>query len=290
MTHIDPDDLALIALSRSPQTDAAADRDLSAHLAACPDCATELHHLRRTVDLGRGVPVDLLSPPPAIWSRIHAELGLSPAIGAAAGPVAPGPGAVGPGATRPVAPAAVPVIALDQWRAERRADHRAEGRADRWAGRKRRGLPLVAAAAIGIIVGISTTLWWPAPRADLQGEQILAQGTLDALPGWTASGAASVARSVDGPREVTVTLRAGAEAATPGDEPLREVWLLTPDATGLVSLGLLSGDTGRFVIPDAVDLEEFPVLDVSAEANDGNPAHSGDSIVRGELVSGAPSG
>jgi hypothetical protein len=37
-------------------------------------------------------------------------------------------------------------------------------------------------------------------------------------------------------------------------------------------------------VPDGVDTAEFPVVDVSAEADDGDPAHSGDSIVRGTLT------
>ena len=64
---------------------------------------------------------------------------------------------------------------------------------------------------------------------------------------------------------------------------VREVWLIRSDASGLVSLGLLDGSTGRFVVPDGIDVDEFNLVDVSAEPVDGDPAHSGDSIVRGEL-------
>ena len=65
--------------------------------------------------------------------------------------------------------------------------------------------------------------------------------------------------------------------------PLREVWLIKADASGLISIGFLDGDTGTFTIPDGVNLSEYPLVDVSAEPADGNPAHSGNSIVRGEL-------
>ena len=63
----------------------------------------------------------------------------------------------------------------------------------------------------------------------------------------------------------------------------REVWLLTPDVSGLISVGTLEGTSGRFDLPDGLDLDEFSVVDVSEEQFDGNPAHSGDSIVRGPL-------
>ena len=63
----------------------------------------------------------------------------------------------------------------------------------------------------------------------------------------------------------------------------REVWLLTPDVKGLVSVGTLAGPSGRFALPAGLDLAEFSVVDVSEEQFDGNPAHSGNSIVRGAL-------
>jgi hypothetical protein len=66
---------------------------------------------------------------------------------------------------------------------------------------------------------------------------------------------------------------------------VREVWLIRSDASGLVSLGLLDGPSGRFTVPSGIDLADYPIVDVSAEPVDGEPAHSGDSIVRGELRS-----
>ena len=42
---------------------------------------------------------------------------------------------------------------------------------------------------------------------------------------------------------------------------------------------------GSFPIPDGVDLSEYDLVDISFEPIDGDPAHSGDSIVRGQLKS-----
>ena len=39
------------------------------------------------------------------------------------------------------------------------------------------------------------------------------------------------------------------------------------------------------MLPAQVDVGEFPVVDVSIEPADGDPAHSGDSVVRGTLSS-----
>ena len=74
---------------------------------------------------------------------------------------------------------------------------------------------------------------------------------------------------------------------TPDTKGFYEVWLLDEDAKRLVSIGLLDlsqGTTARFPIPDDIDLATYPVVDVSVEPADGNPAHSGDSVVRGTLA------
>ena len=63
-----------------------------------------------------------------------------------------------------------------------------------------------------------------------------------------------------------------------------EVWLLKPDASGMVSVGILdSADQGLYPLPAGIPLEEFPVVDVSIEEFDGNAAHSAVSVVRGSL-------
>ena len=46
---------------------------------------------------------------------------------------------------------------------------------------------------------------------------------------------------------------------------------------------MLDGDEGRFSIPVGLDLDDYALVDVSAEQFDGDPSHSGDSILRGEL-------
>ena len=62
-----------------------------------------------------------------------------------------------------------------------------------------------------------------------------------------------------------------------------EVWLMTPGAKQLVSLGMLHGTSGRFTVPAGLDVHRFRLVDVSDEPRDGNPAHSGNSIIRGAL-------
>jgi hypothetical protein len=107
-----------------------------------------------------------------------------------------------------------------------------------------------------------------------------AEATLEAFPDWPGAGGTAVVDELpDGVRQVSVTVD---EAAGTGSG-LREVWLITTDGTGLVSVGYLTGAHGRFDVPPGLDLADYRLVDVSAETDDGDPAHSGDSVVRGEL-------
>lgn len=135
---------------------------------------------------------------------------------------------------------------------------------------------IAGAAAAGLVVG-GGGAWWVANRADPVTVQ--ATAVLEPLPGWDASGSAVVETRSDGSRVLVVDLAKD----TPSDDAFREVWLLKPDVSGLVSLGTLEGTSGRFDLPAGLDLSQFSVVDVSEEQFDGDPAHSGDSIVRGPL-------
>lgn len=67
----------------------------------------------------------------------------------------------------------------------------------------------------------------------------------------------------------------------PGDGYL-EVWLIDADVTRLVSLGPLRAD-GVHDVPAGVTPDAYPVVDVSVEPVDGDPTHSGDSVLRGQF-------
>ena len=143
--------------------------------------------------------------------------------------------------------------------------------------RPRWAIPVAIAASIVIVGGsglvLSQTLA-PTPTT------VLASATLGPFPEWPgASGTAVVEKSTDGARQVHVTLRESDSSAG-----YREVWLMTSDLKSLVSLGAVRDGSGTFTIPDGVDLARYDVVDISDEPYDGNPAHSGNSIVRGQLL------
>ena len=140
------------------------------------------------------------------------------------------------------------------------------------AGRRRRawwvGLS-VAAAAVAVVVTLAITR-----RGD--GATVIATVELDPL-GDTGSGRAEL---VD--RGGTFQVRVETAGLEPVDGYL-ELWLIDPTVTQLVSLGPLSTD-GIYDIPAGVDPAAFPIVDVSVEPVDGDPTHSGDSVLRGELT------
>lgn len=276
--HVDDDVLTLLALGEDGAS--AAER---AHVGACERCTAEVRALADVADLARTAG-ELVPPAPRVWDAIAAELGLAaghddavptrPALAPVApagmpGPSQPSPAQAAPtesAATRP--PAVVPAPAASDAEAQPVADVvPLVRRSDRWRW-------VAAAAAVGVVAGAGVT-WWagrePAP-------QVVASATLEPLPGWDAEGSAEVETRSDGSRQLVVDL-----TGQVGGDGFREVWLLKPDVSGLVSLGTLDGSTGRFDLPAGLDLDEFSVVDVSEEQFDGDPAHSGDSIVRGPL-------
>ncbi len=271
MSHIEPDDLATLALDGGRPDEVA-----RAHLDECAACRSEYNALVRTVELGRAGPLGDLEPPPSpVWVAIHRELGLAPDLAADPFETA----AVATAATRPVGDQQedATVTPISDAQGRRAGGSPAD---DGGAGTRRRWWPVaIAAAAAGVVAGIAVG----AALAGLGGDQpasqtVVASAALDAFPGWSTAGSAVVEEDDDGVRSIVVNL----DAQVPSTE-VREVWLIRSDASGLVSLGLLDGSSGRFIVPNSIDLDEFTLVDVSAEPVDGDPAHSGDSIVRGEL-------
>lgn len=255
MRHLDPDDLALLALGE--------DVDGADHLSECELCADEVASLARVVELGRTISWEdvPLAPQPDVWERISTELRL---------------GASGPGAGADVA-------SDDPGpRMEPRPTAGEGGATVHSLAARRRPLTgwIAGAAAAGVLVGAVGGAWWSGrPHVPASSSTVLAEAALDPLPGWEAAAGSAVVRETDeGDRVVVLDVAAPEEA-----DGYREVWLIASDLSGMVSLGLLEGAEGEFAIPDGLDLDAYPVVDVSEEPFDGDATHSGNSIVRGTL-------
>lgn len=244
MAHIDPEILALAALGEDAGDDA--DR---AHLAQCSECASELAMLAAAAHVGRSTVAleGLEAPAGRVWDRIRNELEFDAAPAEDAAP------ALADADVAPTAPR--PVVTL-----------------------RRRILPALIAAAAAVVLIVGGLFAWqtlrPLPTVQL------ASATLEPFPDWsTSSGSATVVELPDGTRELRLELRAPIEG-----DGYREAWLISSDGTKLISLGVVDGETATFVLPAGVDLGEFSLVDVSLEHVDGDPGHSGDSIVRGPLA------
>jgi hypothetical protein len=143
---------------------------------------------------------------------------------------------------------------------------------------------LAAASVAGIIGGAVLTAGGssligqdePAPVA---APPVIASTTLAALPEHEGSGAVEIVRVPGGGKELVVDV----SDLTAGDG-FYEVWLIDPETFQMVGLGALTDTSGRFPVPEGLDLRQYSVVDVSLEPLDGDPVHSRDSVVRGELT------
>lgn len=166
------------------------------------------------------------------------------------------------------------------WEAIRAEVEQDEGRHHRPSAAPRRGpgrlSPLLLAAAAGaglMYAGVQLMGSDGAPR-----ETVVATGELRPVAGEQRLGEAEVLDR-DGRRVLRVDL----DELPDSRDGYLEVWLLKPDVSGLVTLGVLDAANEEFLLPAGLDLGEFPVVDISVEHLDGDPGHGGDSLVRGQV-------
>jgi hypothetical protein len=265
--HCTPEQLSLAAL-REPLP-----ADDAAHLESCAQCREELASLRRGVDLlavpQLAAPGAAVLPPPSVWAGIAAATGVTTApraeaLAAAAPPppvaVPPAPPAAVPPAPPAAAPEPAPAAVVPL--------------------RTRRSRLLLAAAA-SLVVGAGIGAGAVALGTGDDDGLAVAAAALDPLGDSGASGEARVVERDDGSRALELTLD-----AVPLDEGYYEVWLLDEAVARLVPVGVVqSGSDATLELPPGLDLGEYPVVDVSVEPLDGDPSHSGESVVRGVLES-----
>jgi len=224
------------------------DPGVVAHLTECATCRSHVDELARTVALAQeGVDGagDLGGPPDRVWAAITAELG------AELPPVDdPPPPRRSKARRRVLLAVAAAVVAL--------------------------------AAGVGIGLGVGAMGGTPgaAPPASTVVAQLRPIGPLDP----TGSGTLTATERA-GVRTMAVRLTGVPDAA--GADYL-EVWLMNGAGTEIVALGALTRDdtgySGSFTVPSNLPMTQLDLVDVSAERYDGNPGHSGVSILRGTLA------
>lgn len=264
------DDLALVAVGERLSD------DLERHILECPPCLEAAAAWAELADLAAIGNSTADVPPPGtdVWAAIGAALALPD------GPPTAGPPSVD--ASRPVATDASGDEATDHAPPALSSDQTGPAPAGTvvpLTGRRpaRRWLVPVAAAAAGIALAVGAAVVGQQPGPD----QLRAVADLTVVPGGPVTG------STLGSAELMSTSQAQMVRVAVDDLPRGsgsyEVWLF--DGTGdMVSLGFLHDGQGTFVVPQGVDTERFNTVDVSDEPGDGNPAHSGISVVRGTFV------
>ncbi|MFD4025941.1 anti-sigma factor [Streptomyces sp. NPDC058576] len=268
MQHNSLNDLVLIALGDAPSSVG------SAHVSECSQCARDLADLVRVVDAGRAPEEqELVEPPPDVWSGICAELHLDFDDTAEERPT-PLPAEGGPAAGSARRKDAVHVL----WGDDDDPDSRSvvgNGSGAR-RGRRTAFVVAVAAALLGAAAGSGIT-WWAVD----QDRQPAVAGNSRALTPLVPSALGS-ARIGDASGQRKLDIKVEGLPKTSG---YFEVWLMDRSHTKLISMGIL-GPEGHAVlpVPDNLDLKDYPFVDVSVQAYNGSPEHSGNSVVRGQFA------
>ncbi|WP_435601095.1 anti-sigma factor [Streptomyces sp. C10-9-1] len=249
--HPDPGVLLELALGGPGAAEALAPGD-RAHLGACDRCRAELDGLRRVASAARAATLEdlLTAPPPRVWDALARDLGLpgaaeqTPETGPARAPDPP------PGAAR----------AGRNWR-------------------RRSALALAAVClAAGAAAGGAAARW---TAGGGEGSAVLGDvHVLAAVSGTRAAGTVTLETGPGPDRR----MRLAVERLPPTDG-YYEVWLTDRTGTRVIAVGVL-GPAGRATLPlpAGVDLGSYPLVDVSVEAYDGRPEHSGRSVVRGPVA------
>lgn len=252
MQHLPEESLVALALGEAVEG--------GEHAAECATCSAEIAAFRTAAQRVRAADVVPVAPPAGVWDRIAAELDEPSATGAA--PTS----ASDASAASLEAPASTgaPVTSIDVARRGRR----------RFGAGALVAASLASAAVAASIAVLVVTQLGSDPRSTN-----VAQATLDPLATTVGAARAEVVER-DGQRLLVVDVD-----ELPEVDGYLDVWLLDPDAQQMVSLGVMDASTTQLALPGGLDLDAFPIVDVSVEPFDGDPTHSGDSLWRGALES-----
>lgn len=255
MTHPPDDELVRLLLDMNGTIDADGSASVVDHVADCSQCQQVLADLTQVeLLLGQVAEYAPVGPDPAVWDRVAVATGLA----------------------EPARPAleASDVEAGDPDPLRTRRHLRADAQ-------RRRRLPdqlrVAAAAAVLLALGVGIGRWSAQPAQD----QIVAQAELRSLDGQLRLGSAQVHQGSTG----TSLVVQPQNRLDPAGGYV-EVWLINTDLTRMISIGVaLTDHPVQLTIPADALAQGYRIVDLSHEAYDDQPQHSGDSIMRGSLSS-----
>lgn len=213
------------------------------HLMACSDCRQALDTTERVLTALRSS-VPIEQPPAELWDRIAAGMKEEPAEAAAPSQAQP-----------PVSPA-------------------------------RSGWPVtLAAAAVGALLG-GAAVGGVVLTMDRQDDDppetantVIGEAVLEPVAAEEFSAQAEMVETAEGTMELTVQITSAPDAA----DGYFELWLRDEEASRLQSLGTVGTGSTTFEVPSGLDLEQYPVVDVSHEHFDGDPGHGGVTLGAGPM-------
>ncbi len=145
------------------------------------------------------------------------------------------------------------------------------------AGTRARRRVVGAAAAVILLLGAGTAAWLGTRSTS----PVVATATLHPLGSSRGGATGSVTVTADAEfRQMTVT---STGLAAPARNHFYEVWLLQPTTNKMLAVGELSPTTSSHFVVSSSLMAGYSAVDVSLQANNGDPAHSTVSVLRGYL-------
>ena len=230
-------------------------RTVTAHLRSCASCQRDL------VEIASGF---------GALARAEREglLDVAPNALPPLGELPADPPADTPADTPAHTPAAAPVAASPSSPVSTHRRSRA-----RWL------VPVAAAVVVMLVASAAFLLTRSGSSSSPSSSSPTAQVALQPLGDQAAAG--KVEMSGAGASRTMVVSTDLAPAST---DHYYEVWLLDTRTNGMVAVGVLpTSGTAHFTLPNEL-LERYNAVDLSLQADNGNPAHSADSVLRAKYA------
>ncbi|QCW49560.1 anti-sigma factor [Nocardioides dongxiaopingii] len=137
---------------------------------------------------------------------------------------------------------------------------------------------LLAAAVVVLVVAVGSVVALTVGRSDpgVPTARVVSLAPITDAATNAVPGEARIRR--DGRTAELTIVTDGLPVAGGGE--FYQAWLLDPDTNKMLALGPLSGGTSRFQVDDDL-LTAYSAVDVSLEADDGDPQHAATSVLRG---------